>query len=204
MSADHYQNFRLRGIPCECETRADVRELVKKILCIEAGASVVVHSLAISPIEQISKVATLSFHTLPGCLSDCSRNEWVFNLPTDETSEEDGPCRRKSLVFDTHFSGFTPLQHTKDDNCYVDVIAVSGLGGHAFGSFKERHGSFMWLRDALPIDFPRARILIYGYDTRLIRSKSFQNLTDLGKALQIDMKGIRVCRIVFLYSNCSL
>ncbi|PTB52845.1 hypothetical protein M431DRAFT_58133, partial [Trichoderma harzianum CBS 226.95] len=110
--------------------------------------------------------------------------------------------RRKSLVFDTHFSGFTPLQHTKDDDCYVDVIAVSGLGGHAFGSFKERHGSFMWLRDALPIDFPRARILIYGYDTRLIRSKSFQNLTDLGKALQIDMKGIRqltqIRHIVFI------
>ncbi|KAL6819660.1 ankyrin repeat-containing domain protein [Trichoderma sp. SZMC 28015] len=191
MSADHYQNFRLRGIPCECETRADVRELVKKILCIEAGASVVVHSLAISPIEQISKVATLSFHTLPGCLSECSRNEWVFNLPADGSSEEDGPGWRKSLVFDTHFSGFTPLQHAKDDDCYVDVIAVSGLGGHAFGSFKERHGSFMWLRDALPIDYPKARILIYGYNTRLIRSRSFQNLTDLGKALQIDMKGIR-------------
>lgn len=55
----------------------------------------------------------------------------------------------------------------------------------------------MWLRDALPIDFPGARILVYGYDTRLIRSMSFQNLTDLGKTLQIDMKGIRVCRIVF-------
>ncbi|KAJ4856068.1 ankyrin repeats (3 copies) domain-containing protein [Trichoderma breve] len=158
---------------------------------MEAGANVVVHSLAISPIEKISKVATLSFHTLPNCLSDCSRNEWVFNLPADETSEEDGFSRRKSLVFDTHFSGFTPLQHTKNDDCYVDVIAISGLGGHAFGSFKERHGSFMWLRDALPIDVPGARILIYGYDTRLIRSRSFQNLTDLGKALQIDIKGVR-------------
>lgn len=120
MSADRYQNFRLRGIPCECETRVDVRELVKRILSIEAGASVVVHSLAISPIEQISKVATLSFHPLPDCLSDCSRKEWVFNLPEDETSVEDGFCWRKSLVFDTHFSGFTPLQHTKDDNCYVE------------------------------------------------------------------------------------
>jgi hypothetical protein len=56
----------------------------------------------------------------------------------------------------------------------------------------------MWLRDALPLDVPGARILIYGYDTRLIRSSSFQNLTDLGRALQIDMKGIRVSRYVFL------
>jgi hypothetical protein len=50
----------------------------------------------------------------------------------------------------------------------------------------------MWLRDALPLDFPNARILIYGYDTRLLQSSSFQNLTDLGRALQIDMEGIRV------------
>lgn len=120
MSADRYQNFRLRGIPCECETRADVRELVKRILSIEAGASVVVHSLAISPIERISKVATLSFHAIPKCLSSCSRNEWVFNLPVDDTSGEDDLSRRKSLVFDIHFSGFTPLQHTKDDDCYIE------------------------------------------------------------------------------------
>ncbi|KAL7928945.1 ankyrin repeat protein [Trichoderma chlorosporum] len=138
MSANRCQNFRLRGIPCECETRADVRELVKRILSIEAGTSVVVHSLAISPIEQISKVATPSFHALPDCLSDCSRNEWVFSLPADETLCENSFSRRKSLVFDTHFSGFTSLQHTKDVDYHVDVIALSSLGGHAFDSFKRK------------------------------------------------------------------
>jgi hypothetical protein len=50
----------------------------------------------------------------------------------------------------------------------------------------------MWLRDALPLDFPNARILIYGYDTQVVQSSSFQNLIDLGRALQIDMNGIRV------------
>jgi hypothetical protein len=120
MSTDRRQNFRLRGIPHECQTRADVRELVKSILSIEAGASVAVHSLAISPVEQNSKVATLSFHALPDRLSDCSRNEWVFNLPADDTSDEDGFGWRQSFVFDTYFSGFTPLQHTKDDDCYVE------------------------------------------------------------------------------------
>jgi hypothetical protein len=62
----------------------------------------------------------------------------------------------------------------------------------------------MWLRDALPLDFPNARILIYGYDTRLLQSSSFQNLTDLGRALQIDMNGIRVIarRISTQACNC--
>jgi hypothetical protein len=120
MSTDDQQNFRLRGIPHKYQTRDDVRELVKKILFIEAGVSVDVHSLALSPVEQHSKVATLSFVALPDCLSDCSRNEWVFNLPAEDTSNEDGFNRRKSLVFDTHFSGFTPLHHSKDDDCHIE------------------------------------------------------------------------------------
>ena len=37
----------------------------------------------------------------------------------------------------------------------------------------------MWLRDALPHDIPRARVLTYGYDTRLSDTNSFQNLEDV-------------------------
>ncbi|EAW19530.1 uncharacterized protein NFIA_026040 [Aspergillus fischeri NRRL 181] len=160
------------------------------VLSIGPGASVAVHSLAINPVERNSKVATLSFHTLPVSLSQGSKDQWKFALPPD--GDEDTVDTKPTLILDTHFSGFTPLQHSEEDSCDVDVIAISGLGGHAFGSFKERGGSFMWLRDALPLDFPNARILIYGYDTRLVQSSSFQNLTDLGRALQIDMEGIRV------------
>lgn len=59
-------------------------------------------------------------------------------------------------------------------------IALSGLGGHAFGSFKSRGGDFMWLRDDLPYSIPNAGIFIYGYDTRLQGSTSLQCLEDLG------------------------
>jgi hypothetical protein len=113
-------NFRLRGIPPEYESRVDVDKLVKSTLSIGPNESLAIHSLAINPAARNSKVATLSFPTLPDCLSDGSTNEWVFNLPVDETQDEDGFNRRISLVFDTHFSGFTPLQHTKDDDCYVE------------------------------------------------------------------------------------
>jgi hypothetical protein len=116
MPTDRHRNFRLRGIPCGYESRAEVRELVKSILFIEPGASVTVHSLAIDPVQHNGKVATLSFCTLPDCLSDGSINQWVFALPMDEALDENG----LSLVFDTHFSGFTPLQHTKEDDCHVE------------------------------------------------------------------------------------
>lgn len=52
----------------------------------------------------------------------------------------------------------------------------------------------MWLRDALPLDLPVARILIYGYDTQTVESSSFQNLADLGRALQVDIRSVRVSR----------
>jgi hypothetical protein len=64
-------------------------------------------------------------------------------------------------------------------------IALSGLAGHAFGSWSNRshETNFMWLRDALPQRYPRIRVLAYGYDTQLIESKSFQSIEDLSLAL---------------------
>lgn len=93
---------------------------MKRVLSIDAGASLTIHSLAASPVEKNSRVATLSFYTLPALLSDDSRNEWIVTIPPDEDADEDAPSCIKSLVFDTHFSGFTALQHTDDDDCFVE------------------------------------------------------------------------------------
>jgi len=48
----------------------------------------------------------------------------------------------------------------------------------------------MWLRDQLPHDFPNVRVLIYGYDTRLLRSDSFQTIDDLAVSLIAQLRGI--------------
>lgn len=192
MAPDSHSNFRLRGIPQSYQSRREVQELVKNVLSVGAEAIFTVQSLATNPIERTSKVATLTFNTIPSPLSDRSKKQWVVPLPQSDGVDDDERISRKPLVFDTHFVGFTPLQHTEQDNCRIDIIALSGLGGHAFGSFKERDGRFMWLRDALPLDLPTARILIYGYDTQTIGSNSFQNLDDLGRALQADIGAMRV------------
>lgn len=71
------------------------------------------------------------------------------------------------------------------------IIAVTGLGGHAFGSFKQSGGSHMWLRDSLPNDVPRARVLIFGYGSALTDPNSFQNLRELGITLQREINNIR-------------
>ena len=49
----------------------------------------------------------------------------------------------------------------------------------------------MWLRDSLPHDLPGARILIYGYDSRLEDSQSFQNVTTLAGQFRIQIQAIR-------------
>jgi hypothetical protein len=48
------------------------------------------------------------------------------------------------------------------------VIAVTGLAGHAFGSWKSRETQQMWLKDLLPHDVRNIRIMSYGYDSSLV------------------------------------
>jgi protein SERAC1 len=79
------------------------------------------------------------------------------------------------------------------------LIAISGLGGHAFGSFKERGGDHMWLRDALPYDItgedsnaPILRVMIHGYESSLQNSDSFQNLEDIGTSFHSSLRSLAI------------
>jgi hypothetical protein len=67
------------------------------------------------------------------------------------------------------------------DSC----IAISGLASHPFGSWQPKGNdkSFMWIRDGLPKHLPGTRTIIYGYDTKLLDSSSFQRVPDLAKEL---------------------
>ena len=49
----------------------------------------------------------------------------------------------------------------------------------------------MWLRDSLPADLPGIQILLYGYETQLHGSRSFQDLEALAAALRMDLEAIR-------------
>jgi hypothetical protein len=82
---------------------------------------------------------------------------------------------------DKDFIGFTPLSNPADAN--VDVIAVTGLGGHALGSFRSADGISVWLRDFAPEDIPRARFITYGYDTGIVASNNNQGVHELARTL---------------------
>lgn len=115
MTANQHRNFRLRSIPIEYETKNEVCSLIQKTLGLEPSTSLIVYSLALCPVDQNSKIATVSFPSIPEPLSDRSRNEWIFPL-ADDNSIGFG----RSLVFDIHFAGFTPFQSSSDEDCHIE------------------------------------------------------------------------------------
>jgi hypothetical protein len=56
----------------------------------------------------------------------------------------------------------------------------------------------MWLADDLPEDLPTARIFIYGYDTKLINSRSQQDLADIAGKFAHLLSSIRIYPLVRL------
>jgi hypothetical protein len=145
-------------------------------------------------------------------LLDESSSAWQFPVVTEQDEDSDARYltgNRLVIYFDDHFRGFTvlssydesaehstanqdPLDRPSTVEDYpMDLVAVSGLGGHAFGSFKERGGSHMWLADVLPKHLPGVRILIDGYDTKLEATNSFQSFEGLASAFRLKLSSIR-------------
>jgi hypothetical protein len=94
--------------------------------------------------------------------------------------ERPTPSHRRWRV-DNDFIGFTPLSDPEDAN--VDIVAVTGLGGHALGSFRSADGMAVWLRDFAPEDIPQARFITYGYDTGVVASDNNQGVHELAHTL---------------------
>lgn len=186
--------YRARGIPVALDANK-VRDVISQCLDLPPGATLRVDSLALDPYSRETRVATISFSRNPDRLVPTNEvNEWNF-----ECSNESGEVFQ--ITLDTHFLGFTPLGPISENSCSIDIIAVTGLGGHAFGSFKKPNGRYMWLRDSLAKDFPNARILVFGYESRLEDPDSFQNLRDLGLNFR---SAIATIRHYTLYQNMSL
>lgn len=63
----------------------------------------------------------------------------------------------------------------------TSCIVISGLASHPFGSWQEKktEKSYMWIRDSLPVHLPNMRAILYGYDSRLVKSRSFQSIGEI-------------------------
>jgi hypothetical protein len=97
------------------------------------------------------------------------------------TSRQQPVPPKRSWLVDNNFIGFTPLCDPK--NAEVDIVAVTGLGGHALGSFRSTSGATVWLRDFAPQDVPQARFITYGYDTAVVASENNQGVDGLARTM---------------------
>ena len=130
------KTYRVRGIPSEYNSRDAVAQLLRETLEDDACGPTI-QSLSSEPTSYHGKlVVTVTFAKPP---------EPVRSGGSSLTP------RGSSLSIDTHFLGITPLNPVDNDKhmTTVYVVAIPGLGGHAFGSWRDRKGTVMWLRDDL-------------------------------------------------------
>ncbi|PHH75427.1 hypothetical protein CDD80_2380 [Ophiocordyceps camponoti-rufipedis] len=174
--ANHDKALRVRGVPRHWEV-SRLETFLK-----QHDADLKVKSLA-QEIHGRSSTGTVSCR---------DGSDVASSIPLSQDSASG--TRPQVLTLDADFTGMTTLYAPRDENHRLDVVAISGLGGHAFGSFKERGGSHMWLRDALPHDLKSestdkkmARVMTYGYESAVEKSQSVDNLEDLATGLHSSL-----------------
>lgn len=132
------------------------------------------------------KVATVLFKHTPSTLTVADgagssvTSEWRFRVPG----------LIEPLVLDSHFLGLTVLNDVSVADHQFDCIALSGLASHPFGSWQPKGDdkSYMWIRDTLPTSIDGVRFILYGYDTTLKNSTSFQTIVDLANSLYLTLQ----------------
>ncbi|OTB15867.1 hypothetical protein K445DRAFT_11496 [Daldinia sp. EC12] len=169
--------YRLRNLPKHVD-RQSAAELLSKHIDEALPQDIRISSLVSvidSRVRVPTKTATLTFEKKDLITRFKSNNcEWTFKDPALESP----------LILDSHFSGLTPLNEVAPELHQYDCIAISGLVSHPLGSWQP-HGSdksFMWIRDELPQFLPTVRFILYGYNTQLHESTSFQRVTDLANS----------------------
>ncbi|KAL1846175.1 hypothetical protein Daus18300_014338, partial [Diaporthe australafricana] len=204
--------YRVRQIPFN-QTEHDLKEFLSTAVPpIGPYYSIKIWSFATGISSfQPTKVATVSFdvEAVPSWMTEGS--EW-------KVKSRDG---RVSVLLDTHFFGFTVLNeidtkpHILEYNfpsiimrilwrlTSFSCIFIHGLNGHPLGSWADkRQAHFAWVRDKLPVDVGEARCILYGYDSHLVHSESFQSIEDIDRVLvsqldELDLS-VDVKPIVFL------
>ena len=79
---------------------------------------------------------------------------------------------------------------------YHSIVAVTGLGGHAFESWRNRESNRMWLQDFLPNNIRGIRIMTYGYNINLAGANTSRLLLDHRRDLIQQIQSARISQEV--------
>ncbi|KAF2191836.1 hypothetical protein K469DRAFT_654999 [Zopfia rhizophila CBS 207.26] len=181
--------FRVTGLPAsqpDNELNTALKATIDDNLLEEEKSKLQVSTVIVPSCydNEQERVALVELHGgVPAFLSELVAN------PLGDWQVEMGDT---DISFDQHFFGFTQLYTPKlDVPVTADIIAITGLDGHAYGSWRGKGNlGRMWLRDFLSKDLPCCRTMIYGYNSKL-SSNGIDTIMDYGRGLIEEIKKIR-------------
>jgi hypothetical protein len=156
--------YRVEFIPSSTNSGEQVKQFFVD------STRVVVRSLAptLSSKNQGTKTATIEYKAMMMQVVPGKKQ------PDPRLSRE---AQSLGIQVDDRFIGLTPL-NTPQYPIIADVVAVTGLAGHAFGSWSHDR-THNWLRDYLPEDIRNLRVMTYGYESKLVEEGEEQSRQDL-------------------------
>ncbi|EXJ76254.1 uncharacterized protein A1O5_00762 [Cladophialophora psammophila CBS 110553] len=97
----------------------------------------------------------------------------------------------EDIDIDQDFFGLTQLYPTRTITIPLDIVAVTGLNGHAFGSWTGGNER-MWLRDFLHGDeyLKACRTMIFGYNAKL-KEKATHKTRDFVRSFLVELRKAR-------------
>ncbi|KAL7270570.1 hypothetical protein RUND412_006716 [Rhizina undulata] len=178
--------FRIKNIPAKFEVPDLERILREQLSDDECGVKINTTFVPSCYRAQCgTKWALVDFKPMPRFLLDVSSDKTKSLKYYLEL--EDGQI----LSIDINFYGFTQLYDVQEgQEIAADIIAITGLGGHAYGSWRGKQTKKMWLMDFLAKDLPNCRTMIYGYDSNL-ESRGIHTLADYKQQFLMQIAQIR-------------
>ncbi|KAL6821948.1 hypothetical protein J3E69DRAFT_339611 [Trichoderma sp. SZMC 28015] len=178
--------FRVTGLPASQTNDALVDFIRKNLLKGEEQSQSKVTASVVPSCSNNKQetVALVEFGgRVPDFLSALDAN------PLEDWQVEMGDV---DINFDQHFFGFTQLYTPKADKpVTADIIAITGLDGHAYGSWRGKGNlGRMWLRHFLSEDLPYCRTMTYGYNSKL-SARGIDTIMDYSRGLMEALKKIR-------------
>ena len=129
--------------------------------------------------------------------------EFLKRLKEDPLNTHQFKMGDDDVVFDQSFHGLTQLYNPTVDPTEIttDVIAITGLDGHAYGSWSGGDPKRMWLRDFLSKDLPKCRVMTYGYNSKL-SNPGLHTIADFGRGLRKELlRARRSDQVAFKFIN---
>ncbi|EPE33467.1 alpha/beta-Hydrolase [Glarea lozoyensis ATCC 20868] len=109
----------------------------------------------------------------------------------EENYNSGGSSHSPSSASDEPYGIFYVANKVPTPEQTIDVVAIHGLGGHYENTWTHSKTKKNWLRDFLPDQMPEFRVMSWGYNARVLGSKSVGTVKHFARSLLTDLASCR-------------